>query len=590
MNLKNLIIFAILLGLTLSLIGVHPGLLQFSYAQDGVVQTKSPNILLIMGDDIGFSDIGSFGGEISTPTLDALANEGKILMNYHTYPTCSPARSTLLTGVDNHIVGLGTMHELIAPNQAGKPGYEGYLNNRAPTIPQLLKDEGYHTLMSGKWHLAGAGSSEDTIPYSKGFEESFSLLEGAGQHFDSGTYSVGHHVTFLNNSNIVPRPDNTTYSNDLYTNAMLSLLKKYQGDDKPFFAYLAFQVAHSPFQAPQEDIKKYDGVYNVGYDKIREQRFEKQKQLGIWPADMKLPEYIPAVTPWSNLTKDQQDYRAKVLAVHAAMIDNMDRNIGKVIQYLKELGEYENTLIIFASDNGTVEPVEMADFVTVGVNPNEQREFVSKFNNSLDNLGNGNSLVNFGSWGIAQDVTPLSGYKTSQSEGGIRSPFVVKLPGKELSTNKTSIGPEIVRAFTHVIDMTPTFLEYAGIQLPGSTYNGNTVYPIMGRSLKPLFEGQVNKVYNDNEVIAQELFNNAAVFMGNWKAVKNAPPLGTDRWQLFNLTGDVGENHDLAKEHPEILQKLVSAYDGYAKDVGIVIPQRGNVSNAITTTEEVAPT
>jgi arylsulfatase len=173
---------------------------------------------------------------------------------------------------------------------------------------------------------------------------------------------------------------------------------------------------------------------------------------------MKLPEYVPAVTPWSILTKDQQDYRAKVLAVHAAMIDNMDRNIGKVIQYLKELGEYDNTLIIFASDNGTVEPVEMADFVTVGVNPNEQREFVSKFNNSLANLGNGNSLVNFGTWGIAQDVAPLSGYKTSQSEGGIRSPFVVKLPGKELSTNKSSIGPEIVRAFTHVIDMTQTFL------------------------------------------------------------------------------------------------------------------------------------
>ena len=368
---------------------------------------------------------------------------------------------------------------------------------------------------------------------------------------------------------------------------MLSLLKKYQGDEKPFFAYLAFQVAHSPFQAPQEDIKKYDGVYNVGYDKIREQRFEKQKQLGIWPADMKLPEYVPSGTPWSNLTKEQQDYRTKVLAVHAAMIDNMDMNIGKVIQYLKEVGEYDNTLIIFASDNGTVEPLEMADFVTVGVTPDEQREFVSKFNNSLANLGNGDSLVNFGNWGEAQDVTPLSGYKTTQSEGGIRSPFVVKLPGKESSTNKTSIGPEIVRAFTHVIDMTPTFLEYAGVQLPGSTYNENTVYPIMGRSLKPLFEGQVNKVYNDNEVIAQELFNNAAVFMGNWKAVKNAPPVGTDRWQLFNLTGDVGENHDLAKEHPEILQKLVSAYDGYARDVGIVIPQSGNGSTASTITEEL---
>lgn len=578
-----------LLGLTISLIFIPSfSTNNLAYAQS-IAVTNRPNILLIMGDDIGFSDIGSFGSEIATPNLDALANEGKILTNYHTYATCSPARSTLLTGVDNHIVGLGTMHEVLAPNQAGKPGYEGYLNNRSVTVAQMLKDYGYHTLMSGKWHLAGEGVGSSTYPPAKGFEESFSLLEGGAQHFSSGQYLIAHHVTFANNSKIIPRPDNKTYSNDLYTNVMLSLLKKYHSDGKPFFAYLAFQVAHSPFQAPQEDIKKYDSVYKVGYDKIREQRFEKQKQLGIWPKDMKLPDYIPAITPWSNLTKEQQDYRARVMAVHAAMIDNMDKNIGRVIQYLKDTGEYENTLIMFASDNGTTEPGEMADFVTVGANPQEQRDFVNSFNNTLSNVGNSNSLVSFGTWGEAQDVSPLSGYKTTQAEGGIRAPFVIKLPNKESITNKTSIGPDIVQTFTHVIDITPTFLEYAGIQTPGSVYKENTVYPIMGRSLKPLFEGQVSKVYNDNEVVAQELFNNAAVFIGNWKAVKNAPPLGTDNWQLFNLSNDIGENHDLSKEQPDALKKLVSAYEEYAKDVGIVVPQFGNVSSH-TLTEEVAPT
>lgn len=586
MSLRYYFGVASLICLTLSLVA-GPSVSKSSFAQLTERENEKPNILLIMGDDFGFSDIGPFGSEISTPNLDALAKEGKILTNYHTYATCSPARSTLLTGVDNHIVGLGTMNELMAPNQAGKPGYEGYLNNKAPTVTQMLKDSGYHTLMSGKWHLG-----EDlnrTSPFAKGFEDSFSLLEGGAQHFNSGLYAVGHHVTFANNSEVVPRPDNKTYSNDLYTNIMLSLLKKYQGDGKPFFAYLSFQVAHTPFQAPQEYIKKYENMYNIGHDKIREQRFEKQKDLGIWSKDMDTPEYIPAITSWSNLTKDQQEYRSKVLAVHAAMIDNMDENIGKVIQYLKQTGEYDNTLIVFTSDNGSTEPLEMADFATVGVNPSDQRNFVSKFNNSINNLGNSDSVVGFGPWGEAQSVSPLSGYKTTQSEGGIRAPFVVKLPGNE-SLSNTSTGPEIVRTFTHVRDLTPTFLEYAGIELPGSTYKGNTAYPIMGKSLKPLFDGQISNVYDDTEIIAQELFNNSAVFMGQWKAVKNAPPLGTDNWQLFNLTSDVGENHDLARQHPDILQKLLSAYDEYSKEVGIVIPDFGNVSTALSSTEKLAPT
>ena len=562
---------------------------QFAFAQPTATDAgdKRPNILLIMGDDFGFSDIGPFGSEIYTPNLDALAKEGKILINYHTYATFSPARSTLLTGVDNHIVGLGTMNELMAPNQAGKPGYEGYLNNNAPTVTQMLKDSGYHTLMSGKWHLGE--DLKRTSPFAKGFEESFSLLEGGAQHFNSGLYAVGHHVTFANNSEVVPRPDNKTYSNDLYTNTLVSLLKKYQGDGKPFFAYLSFQVAHTPFQAPQEYIKKYGNMYNIGYDKIREQRFEKQKDLGIWSKDMDFPKYNPAIASWSNLTKDQQEYRSKVMAVHAAMIDNMDENIGKVIQYLKQTGEYDKTLIVFTSDNGSTEPLEMADFATVGVNPSDQRNFVSKFNNSINNLGNSDSVVGFGPWGEAQSVSPLSGYKTTQAEGGIRAPFVVKLPGNE-SLSNTSKSPEIVRAFTHVRDMTPTFLEYAGIKLPGSTYKGNTAYPIMGKSLKPLFDGDISNVYGDNESIAQELFNNSAIFMGQWKAVKNAPPLGTDNWQLFNLTSDIGENHDLAGQHPDILQKLVSAYGEYSKKVGIVIPDFGNMSTALESTEKLAPT
>ncbi|MGD1834175.1 MAG: sulfatase-like hydrolase/transferase, partial [Nitrososphaeraceae archaeon] len=267
------------------------------YAQESETNNakgEKPNILLIVGDDFGFSDVGSFGSEISTPYLDTLASEGKILTNYHTYPTCSPARASLLTGVDNHLAGIGTMHEAIAPNQVGQPGYETYINDNVVTVAELLRDSGYHTLLSGKWHLSGKDYQNGTTPYDRGFEETFTLLEGAAQHFNGGSGAAGHSATFLQNGQQIQRPDNLTYSNDLYTNMLIDQINKYKDDGQPLFMYLSFQVAHSPFQAPSEYIQKYDGVYDIGYDKIREDRFEKQKELGIWSSDMQLPERIPA--------------------------------------------------------------------------------------------------------------------------------------------------------------------------------------------------------------------------------------------------------------------------------------------------------
>ena len=371
----------------------------------------------------------------------------------------------------------------------------------------------------------------------------------------------------MHNDKIVSRPDNGTYSNDLYTNILLNQIKKYHGDGKPLFMYLSFQVAHSPFQAPEDVIKKYEDMYKVGYDKIREQRFEKQRQLGIWNADMKLPERIPAVEKWDNLTQDQKSYRAKVLAVRAAMIENMDNDIGRVIKYLKEIGEYDNTLIMFTSDNGSSEPVEMKDLAVGSVTSAEQEAFVNTFNNTVPNIGNANSLVNYGAWGTGASVSPLSYYKTTQGEGGIRSPFVIKLPN---TGNQTET--EIVNAFVQVNDMTPTFLEYAGVQPPGSVYKGNPVHTIMGKSIKSLLDGKIEVVHLADEPIAQEMFNNTAVFMGDWKVVKNEPPISDGKWHLFNITADIGENTDLASQHPEILAKLTKDYDKFAKDVGVVVP------------------
>ena len=291
----------------------------------------------------------------------------------------------------------------------------------------MLRDADYETLFSGKWHLSGDGWTKGTTPYDKGFEDVFVLLESGAQQFNGDPYYAGGHSTFVSNDTQVPRPDNGTYSNEMYTNIMLDKIKKHQNDDKPLFMYLAYQVAHSPFQAPAELIKKYEGVYDVGYDKIREQRFEKQKELGFWPQNMTLPEKLPTSPAWDSLSPDEKANRAKILTAHAAMIEDLDSNIGKVIDYLKDIGQYDNTLIIFTSDNGSSEPIEIRDLATVGVE--EANKFFDTFNNTVPNIGNADSLVNYGAWGAGAAVSPLSYFKTTQGEGGVRPPLVIKAPG-----------------------------------------------------------------------------------------------------------------------------------------------------------------
>lgn len=568
-----------LFGLTLSLPAIPSfNSSDFVYAQS---PDKRPNILMIVGDDFGYSDIGAFGGEISTPNLDALANEGKILTNYHTVPVCSPARVELLTGVDHHIGGIGTMYELIAQNQVGKPGYETWINDRVVTVADLLKDAGYHTYLSGKWHLSGNHDENGTLPHDRGFEKSLTLLGGAANHFNDFPEPPIEKVTFAEDGNIIPRPgDKTLYSNNLYTDKMIEYIKN-STDEKPFFAYLSFQVAHSPFQSPQEDIAKYDKIYSVGWDKIREQRFEIQKELGIWPQDMKLPDRIPPNEPWEKLTAEQQAFAARILAVRAVMIENMDENIGRVIQMLKDSGQYDNTLIMFTSDNGTAEPAPLLGikFSTIS-SASAMESFVNAVNNTVPNLGNGSSVINYGAWGASPSAAPFSGYKTTEYESGTRVPFIVKNPSASAQSSNMSNG-NVIKAFAFVQDITPTILEYAGVQQPGSTYNGHEVHPIMGKSLVGLFNGVVDRVYEENDILPEEMFNNTAVWMGDWKAIKHEPPVGTGKWELHNLAEDPTEIVDVANQHPEITQKLISAYEKYVQEVGVVIPRGQAFSDTV---------
>jgi arylsulfatase A-like enzyme len=348
-------------------------------------------------------------------------------------------------------------------------------------------------------------------------------------------------------------------------------LNKTQSENKPFLAYLAFVAAHSPFQAPPENIAKYEKIYSVGWDKIREQRFDKQKELGFWPSNMSIPERLPPNESWENLTNDQKSYAAGSLAVHAAMIEDLDKNVGRVIQYLKDTGQYDNTFIMFTSDNGSSEPTEVANFrFASGFNATQAPQFVAGLNNSLPNFGKVNTDFNYGPWGTSVATAPLTGFKTSFYEGGTRPPFIIKAP-QTVSSPTNSSSTNIINSFAHVTDITPTILELANVTYP-TTYQGREVHSPMGTSLVPLLDGTMPAVHAANETIPGEIFNQTTVRMGDWKALHDASDKPSV-WRLYNLADDLGESTNVADQHPAILQTMTTAYDKFAQDVGVVIPR-----------------
>ncbi len=571
-NKKNVSVFTFfLLTASLATIPSFPTLNSLYspvYAQETGTDSR-PNFLVIMGDDFGFSDLGVFGSEISTPNLDALAKDGKILTNYYTHPVCSPARSTFLTGVDNHIAGIGTMFENMAPNQVNKTGYETYITDRVVTVAELLRDAGYDTLLSGKWHLSGKGYHNGTGPADRGFDKSFTLLESGANHFTYGPYYPGGKATFIENGKIGQKPNTTKFSNEFYTDVMIDYIKESQKGDKPFFAYLSYQVAHTPFQSPPEYMKKYEGVYDGGWDNIREKRFEKQKELGIWPENMTLPKSFPPLPDWNSLSIDKQKQKAKILEAHAGMIDNMDYNIGRLIQFLKDTGDYDNTFIMFTSDNGGSEPSDSPIAVGSfeGATGPEYNEFMSKVNQTNGAIGGEHSYWGYGWEGALMANTPYSGTKATMYNGGIKVPFVLKEPN---SANSPEL--DIADKFIHVSDFTPTFLDYAKVTHPAD-YKGKPVASMMGKSIKPFLEGNVDQVHGNDEIISAEMFGNRLVLMGDWKVRSNIFPAGDGQWKLFNIKDDIRETTDLSKEHPEILSKMVTAYEQYANNIGIIPPE-----------------
>ncbi len=527
---------------------------------EAVLVEKRPNILLIVADDLGYSDLGVYGGEISTPTLDQLAIEGGLqLTNFHAGPTCSPTRSMIMSGTYNHLAGLGAMAEWVADNQRDQAGYEGYLNDRVAALPDLLKEAGYYTFMAGKWHL---GMRAEHGPDARGFEDSFAMLPGAGNHYsDRGMNARLPVVPYVENGTRTGLPENF-YSTSHYTNKAIEYLSKAVVEsNKPFFGYVSYTAPHWPLQVPEEFSDKYRERYNEGYQAIRSQRLERMIDSGLLSKDVKVNPLSDCRTPWEALTVEERKRKARAMEIYAGMVDALDQNIGRLLAHLEQIGERDNTLVIFISDNGADARPEMG----LG---GENRFLDEQYNNSFDNLGTESSFVSYGGGWAEVGSTPFSLHKGMTTEGGTRVPAIISYPGK------VSISG-IRHEFMSVMDLLPTFLEVAGVEHPGESYRGREVLPVTGNSFLPFLQGQVGKVH-EVPLYGFSVHRRHGFQYGDLKLVRLPPPGGNGEWQLFDLGTDPGESDNLAERMPETLDKMVERWETFARDTGVIVSEPGS--------------
>jgi arylsulfatase len=522
------------------------------------VTSPRPNILLIVADDLGYTDMGAYGSEIRTPNLDNLAAEGLLLTDFYAAPTCSPTRAMLLSGTDHHLAGLGTMYGGWDTNQVGQRGYEAHLNQDVVSVSSILRDSGYHTYMAGKWHLGGAPELQ---PPSRGFEQSFYLVQGGASHFsDRQGLTETVVVDYLENGEVTALPSDF-YSTNYYTDKMIGYIDQNRADGNPFFGYLAYTSPHWPLQVPTEDMDLYKGIYDGGYEKLREIRISRLRALGIIDEATVAAMAPPYITSWQELSADEQKVEARKMELYAAMVENLDRNIGRVINHLKETGEYENTFIMFMSDNGA----EGNDIGTLGDN----EEWIPRsFDNSLENMGKVNSYIHYGAGWAQASGGPFRDYKSFVSEGGIKVPAIIHYADLDYDG-------DMDEEMMSVKDLAPTLLELANTQHPGSIYKGREVFPISGKSLLPHLRNQQLAVYDADDINGWELFGRQAIRQGSWKMVTQAPPFGNGKWQLFNLDDDPAETSDLAAENRDRVAALAVLWQDYKTRNNIILPING---------------
>ena len=522
-------------------------------ATAGASPAARPNIVLLLADDWGFTDVGAFGGEIQTPHLDALARQGMRFSNFHVTASCSPTRAMLLTGVDNHRNGVGNMRETIPRSHLGKPGYLGVLDRSVVTVATRLRDSGYRTAVVGKWHL---GTEPHNLPPARGFERSLVQCDSGSDNWETAKryLDLTDKVHWFEDGREAVMPKDY-YSSAFFVDKTIAYLKQGAASGRPFFAYVAFQANHIPLQAPPEFIAKYAGKYDAGWTALRQARRDKAIELGLIPKDTAMVT-MSSTLVWESLSAAEKAYQARRMEVYAAMADAMDHHVGRLVAHLKQTGEYANTVFVFLSDNGA----EASDPYALALG----RWWLDReYQRGLEELGARGAYTVIGpSWASAA-ASPLSTYKFYSGEGGIRVPLIIAgVPGM--------LQNQIHSSLAHVNDIVPTLLALAQVPPPGNSYQGQVVEPLSGSSLLPVLQGQAERVHALDKAIGYELSGNQALFKGDLKLIKNIPPVGDGQWHLYDIRRDPGETRDLQALMPEVFKAMQADYAAYAKHHGVL--------------------
>ena len=511
-----------------------------------------PNILLIVADDLGYADLGAYGSEIDTPNIDALARSGVLFTQFHTAPMCAPTRAMLLSGNNNAVAGVASQNRYSLGGVA-VPGYEGSLSDRIAPLPRVLRNAGYNTYMAGKWHL---GSTKAKSPFAAGFERTFSLIEGGGTHFDNrGFEEGGSH--YRENGQSTRYPDGR-FSTDFYTDKIIEFIESDRENGKPFFAYAAYTAPHWPLQVPDDYLDLYRGNYDDGYDALRERRFESLKEAGIIPLDSELPPRNDVITPWDDLPEAQQKIESRMMEVYAAMIDNLDDHMGRLLDYLDENELLDNTLIVFMGDNGAAAEDFYNGYPYDGPTPYIR----ARFDNSLENIGTPASFASYGAQWAEAGSAPYRWRKSFLHEGGIVAPMIIS----GASVLRTGI---IDAGYATVMDIAPTLIEVAGANYP----DDGSVRPMVGESMAGFLDGRREQVHDDDYVTVLAHRGQAMARKGHWKIVTTFAPFDESKFQLYDLGSDPGETLDLRTEEPEIFLELLSIWREKRLEYGYILPR-----------------
>lgn len=506
---------------------------------------ERPNIVLIIIDDLGFTDLGAYGGEIDTPNIDQLADNGLIFSNYHTSPECAPSRAMLLTGMDNHNTGIPMIPEVLPRKLTSIPGYEGYLVPEALTIAEILKTEGYQTYMTGKWHLGFGGEKTSALPFNRGFEKTFILDATGGDNFSNHSYLPYYkEAPWFKNGEPTELPENF-YSSEFIIDEMINYIDSGKGD-KPFFSYISFQAQHIPLQVPKEYTNKYLTMYEQGWEILRKKRLNAVQDKGLFPGDKPIVDSLSSFKNWDDVNEQEKKLLIKSAAVFAGMLNAMDFHVGRLIDYLKENNLFDNTIFIITSDNGPE-----------GNDPGDHLAWrawieTTSFDRKIETLGEENSYVFIGPEFAQAMASPHHLFKFHMNEGGLKVPLIISGSG---------VVQGVYKEFTFVTDIAATI---------SKMINGDIPKRIIGKSLDQVLQGSLKKVYSETEYIGLEVTGNSALFKGDYKILRNRPPTGDNIWHLYNLTNDPGETDDLAEEKPEIFRQLLNNYNEYVKKNGVI--------------------